>query len=57
MVEKPIVSNETLLSLLPFVEKPLEELKRVNDEKEAMFETYAFPMKDEMPGDDADEIS
>ena len=52
-----IVSNETLLSLLPFIEKPLEELERVNNEKEAMFETYAFPMKDEVPGDDADEIS
>ena len=52
-----IVSNETLLSLLPFIEKPLEELQRVNSEKEAMFETYAFPMKDEVPGDDADEIS
>ena len=52
-----IVSNETLLSLLPFIEKPLEELERVNNEKEAMFETYAFPMKDEKPEDDADEIS
>ena len=52
-----IVSNETLLSLLPFIEKPLEELQRVNSEKEAMFETYAFPMKDEIPGDDTDEIS
>ena len=52
-----IVSNETLLSLLPFIEKPLEELKRVNNEKEAMFETYAFPMKDEEPEDETDEIS
>ena len=52
-----IVSNETLLSLLPFVEKPLEELERVNNEKEAMFETYAFPMKDEKPEDETDEIS
>ena len=52
-----IVSNETLLSLLPFIEKPLEELQRVNSEKEALFETYAFPMKDEIPGDDTDEIS
>ena len=52
-----IVSNETLLSLLPFIEKPLEELQRVNSEKEAMFEAYAFPMKDEIPGDDTDEIS
>ena len=52
-----IVSNETLLSLLPFIEKPLEELKRVNNEKEAMFETYAFPLKDEKPGDETDEIS
>ena len=52
-----IVSNETLLSLLPFIEKPLEELERVNNEKETMFETYAFPMKDEKPEDDADEIS
>ena len=52
-----IVSNETLLSLLPFIEKPLEELERVNNEKEAMFETYAFPMKDEIPGDDTNEIS
>ena len=52
-----IVSNETLLSLLPFIEKPLEELKRVNNEKEAMFETYAFPMKDEKPEDETDEVS
>ena len=52
-----IVSNETLLSLLPFIEKPLEELERVNNEKEAMFETYAFPMKDEKPEDETDEIS
>ena len=52
-----IVSNETLLSLLPFIEKPLEELKRVNNEKEAMFEAYVFPMKDEKPEDEADEIS
>ena len=42
-----IVSNETLLSLLPFIEKPKEELDRVNSEKEAAFETYSFPMKDE----------
>ena len=47
-----IVSNETLLSLLPFIEKPLEELERVNSEKEAAFETYSFPMVDEVPTDD-----
>ena len=39
--------NETLLSLLPFIEKPKEELERVNSEKEAAFETYSFPMVDE----------
>ena len=33
------------------------EYEHVNSEKEAMFETYAFPMKDEIPGDDTDEIS
>ena len=27
--------------------KPKEELHRVNSEKEAAFETYSFPMKDE----------
>ena len=47
-----IVSNETLLSLLPFIEKPKEELERVNSEKEAAFETYSFPMVDEVPTDD-----
>ena len=26
-------------------------------EKEAMFETYAFPMKDEKPEDETDEVS
>ena len=51
-----IVSNETLLSLLPFIEKPLEELERVNSEKEAAFETYSFPMVDEVPTDDEEEV-
>ena len=51
-----IVSNETLLSLLPFIEKPKEELDRVNSEKEAAFESYSFPMVDEVPnGGEEDE--
>ena len=50
-----IVSNETLLSLLPFIEKPKEELDRVNSEKEAAFETYSFPMTDEPVTDDENE--
>ena len=47
---------KTLLSLLPFIEKPLEELERVNSEKEAAFETYSFPMVDEVPTDDEEEV-
>lgn len=47
-----MVSNETLLSLLPFIEKPKDELDRLNAEKESAFETYSFPMVDEVPEDD-----
>ena len=49
--------NKVSFQTIPFNEKPLEELERVNNEKEAMFETYAFPMKDEKPEDETDEIS
>ena len=43
------------ISLLPFIEKPKEELDRVNSEKEAAFETYSFPMTDEPVTDDENE--
>ena len=47
-----IVSQETLLGQIPFVEKPQEELKRVQDEKQAAFDTMQFPLQDSIPTDD-----
>ena len=44
-----LVSQETLLSLLPFVENPQEELKKATNEKMASFETFSFPMEDSVP--------
>lgn len=44
-----LVSQETLLSLLPFVENPQDELRKANDEKMASFETFSFPLADSEP--------
>ncbi|MDB8573199.1 phage portal protein, partial [Turicibacter sanguinis] len=44
-----LVSQETLLSLLPFVENPQDELKKANDEKMASFESFSFPLADSEP--------
>ena len=48
-----IVSNETLLSLLPFIEKPLEELKRVEENR---YDTILFDLDGTLL-DDAGKIS
>lgn len=43
-----IVSQETLLSQIPFIEKPQEELRRVNEEKQSSFDMMSFPLEDEV---------
>lgn len=42
-----IVSDETLLGLIPFVDNPEEEMRKLQEQKESNMELYQFPVKEE----------
>ena len=43
-----IVSDETLLSTLPFINNPQEEAKKVQEQKERNMSMYDFGVNDEV---------
>ena len=47
MAYRGLVSDETLLKLLPFVDNPEEEIKRIQEQRESNMELYNFEVKEE----------
>lgn len=47
-----LVSDKTLLSILPFIKDADEEMKQVQEEREANMELYHFPINEEEDEDD-----
>ena len=50
-----LVSDETLLKLLPFVKNPQEELKQLRKQNEENMNLYSFPDTEEIEGEEENE--